>query len=65
MPTLTEAHCRNAKPREKPYKLFDELGLFLLVMPNADRHKGRLWRPRYHYGKSEKLLSLGVCPASG
>ena len=62
MPLLTEVRLRSAKPREKPYKLFDELGLFLLVMPNADRHKGRLWRLRYHYGKSEKLLSLGSYP---
>lgn len=31
-------------------------------MPNADRHKGRLRRLRYHYGKSEKLLSLGSYP---
>jgi hypothetical protein len=59
---LAEVRLRSAKPREKPYKLFDELGLFLLVMPNADRHKGRLWRLRYHYGKSEKLLSLGSYP---
>jgi hypothetical protein len=42
MPLLTEVRLRSAKPREKPYKLFDELGLFLLVMPNADQHKGRL-----------------------
>jgi integrase len=62
MPLLTEVRLRSAKPREKPYKLFDELGLFLLVMPNADRHKGRLWRLRYHYGKAEKLLSLGSYP---
>jgi Arm DNA-binding domain len=38
------------------------LGLFLLVIPNDDRHKGRLWRLRYYYGKSEKLLSLGSYP---
>ena len=62
MPLLTEVRLRSAKPREKPYKLFDELGLFLLVMPNADRHKLPLWRLRYHYGKSEKLLSLGSYP---
>jgi hypothetical protein len=62
MPLLTEVRLRSAKPREKPYKLFDELGLFLLVMPNADRHKGLLWRLRYHYRKSETLLSLGSYP---
>jgi hypothetical protein len=62
MPTLTVAHVRNAKAREKPYKLFDELGLFLLVTPNADTRKGRLWRLRYRYGDVEKLLSLGNYP---
>ena len=62
MPTLTEAHCRNAKPREKPYKLFDGLGLFMLVSPAANARKGRLWRFRYRYGDVEKLLSLGNYP---
>jgi hypothetical protein len=55
MPALTEIHCRNAKPREKPYKLFDELGLFPLVTPAATARKGRLWRFRYRYGDVEKL----------
>jgi hypothetical protein len=32
---LTEAAIRNAKPREKPYKLFDERGLFMLVVPTC------------------------------
>jgi hypothetical protein len=31
MPLLTEARIRAAKPAEKPYKLFDERGLFMLV----------------------------------
>lgn len=43
MPALTEAHVRNAKAQEKPYKLFDELGFFPLVTPNADACKGPLW----------------------
>jgi hypothetical protein len=62
MPTLTELSVRNAKPREKPYKMFDERGLFMLVMPGADGYKGRLWRLRYRYWKVEKLLSLGSYP---
>jgi hypothetical protein len=28
---LTEAAVRAAKPKEKPYKLFDERGLYMLV----------------------------------
>ena len=62
MPTLTELSVRNAKPRDKPYKLFDERGLFMLVMSGADTYRGRLWRLRYRYRKVEKLLSLGCYP---
>jgi integrase len=55
---LTEAAIRNAKSKEKPYKLFDERGLFMLVVPTG----GRLWRFRYRHGGKEKLLSLGAYP---
>ena len=58
MPNLNEARIRAAMPREKPYKLFDERGLFMLVTPTG----GRLWRFRYRHGKVEKLLSLGAYP---
>ena len=37
---LTIAAINAAKPRSKPYKLFDEKGLFLSVEPTG----GRLWR---------------------
>ena len=62
MPALTELQIRAAKPREKPYKLFDERGLYLLVTHSADSYRGRLWRLRYRYAKTEKLLSLGNYP---
>ena len=62
MPALSEIRVRNAKSRDRAYKLFDELGLFLLVMPSATQRKGRLWRLRYRYGDAEKLLSLGAYP---
>jgi len=58
MAALSETKIRFAKPRERPYKLFDERGLFLLVTPNG----GRLWRLRYRLGKREKLISLGANP---
>jgi hypothetical protein len=35
--SLTEFTIRAARPREKPYKLTDSGGLFLLVMPNGSR----------------------------
>jgi integrase len=62
MPTLSAARVRDAKPREKPYKLFDERGLYLLVTPSADQHRGRLWRFRYRHNGGEKLLALGTYP---
>jgi hypothetical protein len=58
MPILTESSIKGAKPAEKPYKLFDERGLFMLVT----RAGGRLWRFRYRIGGVEKLLALGAYP---
>jgi len=55
---LTNTAIRNAKPGEKPRKLFDGGGLFLLITP-----KGQLWwRLKYRYQGKEKLLSLGTYP---
>jgi integrase len=55
---LTDTAIRDAKSRDKAYKLFDERGLYLLVAPTG----GRLWRFRYRHGAKEKLLSLGAYP---
>ena len=55
---LTDTKVRNAKPREKPYKLFDERGLFILVYPNSRRG----WRFRYRYRGRERLISFGTYP---
>lgn len=58
---LTDTAIRNAKPGEKPAKIFDERGLFLLVTPAG----GKWWRLRYKFGGKEKLLSLGTYPDTG
>lgn len=55
---LTDTACRNAKPKDKPYKLSDSAGLHLLVKPNG----GRYWRLKYYFLGKEKLLSLGTYP---
>jgi len=55
---LTDTKVRTTKPTEKPQKLFDGGGLFLLVTPTG----GRLWRFKYRFGGSEKLLSVGTYP---
>jgi Arm DNA-binding domain len=55
---LNDTRVRNAKSREKAFKLYDERGLFLLVTPTG----GRLWRFKYSMHDREKLLSLGAYP---
>ncbi len=59
--SLTDPAIRNAKPKDKPFKLYDEDGLFLLVTPTG----GKWWRFRYQYDDKAKLLSLGVYPEVG
>jgi integrase len=58
---LTDTKIRNAKPKEKPYKLSDGNGLTLLINPNGSKW----WRLRYYFGDKEKMLSLGVYPKVG
>ena len=55
---LTDTAVRNAKPKEKPYKLGDSGGLFVIVRPNG----AKWWRLKYRFGGKEKQLSLGVYP---
>jgi integrase len=55
---LTDTKVRTIKPAEKPKKLFDGGGLFLLVTPTG----GKLWRLKYRFGGIEKLLALGAYP---
>lgn len=55
---LTATECKNAKPKDKPYKLADGNGMFMLIQPNGARY----WRLKYRYAGKEKLLALGVFP---
>jgi integrase len=55
---LTDTKLRAAKAKEKPYKLFDTGGLFVLVWPSG----GKLWRFRYRLNGKERLMSLGDYP---
>lgn len=55
---LTDAEIRKTKAEEKPVKLSDEKGLFLLIQPNGAKY----WRHKYRYGGKEKLLAHGVYP---
>jgi len=56
---LSDTAIRSAKPREKPYKLGDDGGLFLLVTPTG----GKLWKQKFRYGRKEGQLALGAYPA--
>jgi hypothetical protein len=46
---LTDAKVKNAKPREKAYKLSDCGGLFLLM----ESHGAKKWRWKYRLSNKE------------
>lgn len=58
MGKLTEMQCRNAKPREKAYKLFDGGGLYAEVKPNGSI----LWYLKFYYQGTERRLAIGPYP---
>lgn len=55
---VTDLALRNAKPKDKAYKLFDGGGLHLLVNPNGSR----IWRLSYRFVGKPKQLSFGPYP---
>jgi integrase len=55
---LTDTQIRRSKPGDKPYKLTDGRGLFLLVQPAG----GKLWHYKYSFQGKEKLMALGPYP---
>ena len=54
---LTDTAIRNAKLQAKPFKLYDERGLYLLV-----RKSGKYFRFDYRFFGKRKTLALGVYP---
>jgi integrase len=55
---LTDPEIRRKKPTDRPFKVADEKGLFLLVAPSG----GKLWRMKYRFSGKEKLISFGSYP---
>lgn len=55
---LTDVSIRHSKPVDRPVKLFDGDGLFLLALPSG----ARWWRFKYRLSGREKLISLGTYP---
>jgi integrase len=58
MPLLTDKEIRSLKPKDRPYKVFDAGGLFILVTPAGSK----LWRYKYRFGGKENTLGLGKYP---
>jgi integrase len=54
---LSDVAVRTATARDKPYKLTDERGLYLLV-----NQTGKYWRLNYRFAGKQKTLALGVYP---
>ncbi len=56
---LNDTQCRNAKAKDKPYKLTDEKGLYLEVKPNGVK----AWRYRFKLSKDgvmkESIFAIG------
>ena len=58
---LNDVACKQAKPKEKAYRLADSKGLYLEVAPSG----GKWWRLKYRINGKEKRISLGVYPEIG
>lgn len=56
---LSDTTIRTAKPKDKLYRLTDANGLCLEVTPTGSK----LWRYRYRFNGSAKILALGAYPA--
>jgi integrase len=52
---LTDTACKNAKPKDRQYKMSDGGGLYLLVTATA-----KLWQLAYRFGGKQKKLSFGA-----
>lgn len=56
---LSDAKVRTLGPKDRPYKVADFEGLFVLVKPTGSH----LWQMKYRVAGKEKLLSFGAYPA--
>ena len=52
---LTATAAKEAKPKDKPYKLSDEKGLYLLVNPKGAKY----WRLKYRSRVGPSVLADG------
>ncbi|HHZ6646934.1 TPA: tyrosine-type recombinase/integrase [Escherichia coli] len=57
--SLTDAKIRTLKPSDKPFKVSDSHGLYLLVKPGGSRH----WYLKYRINGKESRIALCAYPA--
>ena len=55
---LSDTAIRKIKPKDKPNKVADERGIYLLVFSQG----GKLWRMKYRFDGKEKIISFGNYP---
>ena len=55
---LTDIAIKTAKPQDRPLKIFDGGGLFVMINPNGSK----LWRLKYRHQGKERLASFGAYP---
>jgi hypothetical protein len=55
--SLTDTAVRNAKPMDKPFKIADSRGLYVLISK-----AGKYFRWDYRFAGKRKTLALGVYP---
>ncbi|MCD8512299.1 MAG: integrase arm-type DNA-binding domain-containing protein [Nitrincola sp.] len=55
---LTDKQIKTVNPTDKPFKLSDGKGLYLLVNPNGSKY----WRMKYRFQGKEQKLALGIYP---
>lgn len=57
--SLTDAKIQALKPSDKPFKVSDSHGLYLLVKPGGSRY----WYLKYRINSKESRIALGAYPA--
>lgn len=55
---LSEAACRNARAKERAYKVSDGEGLYLFIQASGSK----LWRMAYRFDGKQKTLAFGIYP---
>lgn len=55
---LTAASVARAKPKDRPYKLSDRDGLYLLIKPSGTRY----WRMNYRFHQNQRTITFGRYP---